>query len=116
MGPARTEMWRIPFKAKDPALADFSRFMVRITSQVQGPGGHFEVDDAENWASMQRAFRGAASSEIPQVLAMGSPEHIDELAIEDWAAPGVAINSVYTDSGNRRFHQLWRDAMNGASR
>jgi len=81
-----------------------------------GPAGTEEVDDAENWASMQRAFRGAASSEIPQVLAMGSPEHIDELAIEDWEAPGVAINSVYTDSGNRRFHQLWRDAMNGASR
>ena len=93
------------------ASDEFKEKSARAYVLTFGPAGTEEVDDAENWSSMQRAFHGAESSAIGQVLTMGGKDEMDELVIADWPAPGTAIASSYTDAGNRRFHALWRDLM-----
>lgn len=76
-----------------------------------GPSGTEEVDDAENFAGLHRVMKGEGSQNIHQILKMGTPAQMDDLVVQDWGGPGTAVDTTYTDAGNRRFHQLWREAM-----
>lgn len=93
------------------ASAEFKEKSMRAYTLTFGPAGTEEVDDAENFAGLMRVMKGAGSQRIPQLLAMGTEQQMDDYVIEDWTGPGTAIGTTYSDAGNRRFHQLWRAAM-----
>lgn len=104
------EVWSWVLVEKS-ATPEFKEKSGRAYVLTFGPAGTEEVDDAENWSSMQRAFHGVGTRDIPQVLTMGTPDEMQNLEVEDWPAPGTAVASSYTDAGNRRFHSLWREYM-----
>lgn len=104
------EVWSWVLVEKE-ATPEFKQKSMRAYTLTFGPAGTEEVDDAENFAGLMRVMKGAGTQRVPQILAMGTEQQMADYIIEDWPAPGTAIDTTYSDAGNRRFHQLWRAAM-----
>jgi hypothetical protein len=112
ISPSRTEMWRIPFASKHPALAEQSRFFVRITSQVQGPGGHFEVDDAENWGLSTVGTMGTMIRRHPlnYMMSLGHGK-----VTQEEGAPPYIESTNWTEHGQRWHYRNWAHWMSAKS-
>lgn len=105
-----TEVWSWVL-VEASASEEFKEKSMRAYTLTFGPSGTEEVDDSENFAGLMRVMRGEGSRRINQILRMGTPEQMEQYVIRDWAGPGTAVSTVYTDAGNRRFHDLWNKAM-----
>src|SRR5690606_31856357 len=93
------------------ASPEFKEKSMRAYTLTFGPSGTEEVDDAENFAGLMRVMKGQGSQQVHQILQMGTRQQMDDYVIQDWVGPGTAVTTTYTDAGNRRFHQLWAEAM-----
>ncbi|MEU8802417.1 Rieske 2Fe-2S domain-containing protein [Spirillospora sp. NPDC048819] len=103
-----TEVWSWVLVERS-ASAEFKELSARAYTLTFGTTGTEEQDDVENFTSMQRGLYGRASTAIDQVLVMGRGVDQTHTAV-DWSGPGHAVGTTYTDSGNRYFHYLYRQA------
>lgn len=118
MRPDLMEVWNWVLVERS-ASDEFKRESQRAYLLTFGPAGTEEQDDAENFMGVSHALSGLRSREVEQPLSMGyaEPERrelLDGLGLDDWAGPGRAVASTYTDAGSRRFAMLWSEAMEPA--
>jgi nitrite reductase/ring-hydroxylating ferredoxin subunit len=111
MGPLRTEMWRMLFLPRngDP---DEKRMRQMLTSRIQGPGGHFEVDDAENWGLSTTGTTGTTIRRHPLNYAMSLGHG---KVTQEEGGPPYIYSENWTEHGQRWFYQNWAAWMSAES-
>ncbi|NOX51435.1 MAG: aromatic ring-hydroxylating dioxygenase subunit alpha [Gammaproteobacteria bacterium] len=103
-GPDETEIWSmiiVNASTPDEIVQAFRKNIIRTFS----PAGTFEQDDTENWAEMQRVFRGTKAQATSLNAGMGLGH-----AHQDERFPGT-INFGYAEEGARLFYRRWKEML-----
>ncbi len=106
-GPLETEMWRLPMVNALPEDDETGYLKRQIASQ--GPAGHFEVDDAENWALSTTGSMGIVASRYPLHYAMGLGH--GRVTHEEGGPPYIETDH-WTEHGQRWYYENWAHWMN----
>jgi 3-phenylpropionate/trans-cinnamate dioxygenase alpha subunit len=104
-GPDKMEIWgwtMVP-KGAPPEAREEWRRGVELSF---GSSGIFEVDDAENWIEMQRAFGGQRGRRRRMSFQAGGGESRDP----EGAFPGTSELAI-SEIGARAFYQRWSELM-----
>jgi hypothetical protein len=109
-GPMATEMWRLPMVNANPDDVDTDYLKRQIASQ--GPAGHFEVDDAENWGLSTSGTMSTVARRYPLHYGMGLGH--GRVTLEEGGPPYVQ-SEHWTEHGARWHYANWAHWMDAAS-
>jgi hypothetical protein len=104
-------MWRFPTMNADPTPEE-ARTGIRQQIVSQGPAGHFEVDDAENWGLSTVGTMGTVIRRYPLHYAM-SLGH-GKVAREEGGPPYIQ-SEHWTEHGQRWHYDNWAAWMSATS-
>jgi hypothetical protein len=110
-GPLTTEMWRFNTMNANPTEEEATVGMRRVV-RSNGPAGHFEVDDAENWGLSTMASMGTVTRRYPLHYAMGLG-HGTVVKEED--GPPYVPSEHWTEHGQRWHYANWAAWMDARS-
>jgi hypothetical protein len=104
-GPLQTEMWRLPFVNADTEDPQYLKRQIA----GQGPAGHFEVDDAENWGLSTSGTMSTVARRYPLHYAMGLGHG---RVTQEEGAPPYVQSEQWTEHGQRWYYENWAHWMN----
>jgi 3-phenylpropionate/trans-cinnamate dioxygenase alpha subunit len=110
-GPFATEMWRLSTMNSNPTPEE-AKAGIKRTIVSQGPAGHFEVDDAENWALSTVGTTGTVTRRYPLHYGMGLGH--GQVVHEEGGPPYIPTDR-WTEHGQRWHYLNWAHWMSASN-
>jgi phenylpropionate dioxygenase-like ring-hydroxylating dioxygenase large terminal subunit len=108
-GPNLTEFWQISLLPADAPDVYKRVYKVGI-EHTFSPSGLLEMDDEENWVSLQSSLRGMVARKSHFAAVMGRGHHTDDHP----ELPG-RVSNVFAEESARNFYKSWQRMLRGDS-